>query len=104
MGPDGEHPCSLIVSKALNDLFFLQSLANISNEKYLFTCFAVIFVRKVIFHQKQISRDVFTCQIEKHIDAGLQTGGQTLTVGFHTSPATFQQDCHYQHKVQQCQF
>lgn len=66
--------------------------------------FTVIFVRKVIFHQKKISRTVFTCQIEKHISAGMQTGGEALTVGFHTSHDIFQQHCHRQHKVQECQF
>lgn len=48
-------------------------------------------------------KDVFTCQIERRMDAVTQTGGQALTVGFHTSHGTFQQDCHKQHKVQQCQ-
>jgi len=48
----------------------------------------VIFVIEVILHQKLIWRDVFTGQIEKHFNAGMQTGRQTLAVGFHTSADT----------------
>lgn len=80
LGNDGKCPCLLRASRALNDPFFLQFLAKISIKNICLDALQDDFSQKIYFPLKKKSGDVFTCQLGKQMAAGMQTGGQNLTV------------------------